>query len=233
MHRIACLLIVSSLGFACSSRGIDPATGEAGQAENAGVSSPAPGAGEETSAAETEPPRPQFREVTLPAGTSLAATLTTDIASDTSRAEDPVRATLAKPIVVDDVTVVPAGAELSGVVLEANGSGRVKGLASIAFRFDRLDVGNERHDIKTARITRQAKATKGEDAKKVGIGTGAGAIVGAIAGGGKGAAVGAAVGAGAGTGVVLATKGDEVRVAAGNTVTTTITEPVTILVPVS
>jgi hypothetical protein len=63
-------------------------------------------------------------------------------------------------------------------------------------------------EISTNSISREAKATKGKDATKIGIGSGIGAAVGAIAGGGKGAAIGAAAGAGAGTGVVLATTGD-------------------------
>jgi hypothetical protein len=171
--------------------------------------------------------------VTLPAGTSFAAKLVTVVASDASRAEDPVRATLTEPVVVDGATVVPAGAELSGVVLEANQSGRVKGVASVAFRFNRLHVGSEAHDITTARIARRAETTKGEDAAKIGIGAGVGAAVGAITGGGKGAGVGAAVGAGTGTGVVLATRGDEVRLPAGSSVRATLSEPVTIAVPVS
>jgi hypothetical protein len=78
--------------------------------------------------------------------------------------------------------VVPTGAEVVGTVLEANQSGRVKGRASIAFRFDRLSAHSETHDIQTARIARQAAATRQEDAKKIGIGAGAGALIGAIAG---------------------------------------------------
>ena len=60
---------------------------------------------------------------------------------------------------------------------------------------------------------------------------GAGAVIGAITGGKKGAAVGGAVGAGAGTGVVLATRGDEVTLAAGTSLTTTLTRPLVVLVP--
>ena len=55
-------------------------------------------------------------------------------------------------------------------------------------------------------------------------------MIGAIAGGRKGAAVGGAVGAGAGTGVVLATRGDDVTLAAGASVTTTLTQPLVVRV---
>jgi hypothetical protein len=170
--------------------------------------------------------------VTIPSGTPLSVKLTNAVASDRSKAEDPVRGTLAKPVVVDGATVVPSGSSITGSVLEAKESGRVKGLASIAIGFDRLKVGSETREIRTTRIAREAKPTKGEDAKKVGIGAGAGALVGALAGGKKGALIGGGVGAGAGTGVVLATRGEEVRLNAGTIVRTNLLEPLTIQVAV-
>jgi hypothetical protein len=171
--------------------------------------------------------------VTIPAGTKLSLTLATTVASDTSKVEDTVRARLAKPVTVEGVEGLPKGAELVGSVLEAEQSGRVKGRATIAFRFQRLTAWDETHDIQTARIAREAASTKKEDATKVGIGAGAGALIGAIAGGGKGAAIGSAVGAGAGTGAVLATRGDEVSLPAGTAVTATLQEPLTVRVPLN
>jgi hypothetical protein len=176
--------------------------------------------------------RPQFREVTIPAGTTLSLELETAVSSDKSRSEDPVRARLARPILIEDMTAVPAGAELHGSVLEARESGRVSGRASIAIRFDKLRSGEQSYDIQTSRIARQADSTKREDVKKVGIGAGAGAIIGAIAGGKKGAAIGGAVGAGAGTGVVMATRGKEIRLGPGATLKTTLEEPLTVMVPI-
>jgi outer membrane lipoprotein SlyB len=116
-------------------------------------------------------------------------------------------------------------------VVEASPAGKVKGRALIALRFNRVVVADTPYTIRTARISREAEATKGEDAKKVGIGAGAGAVIGAIAGGKKGAAIGTAVGAGAGGGAVLATKGKEVSLASGVTVRTTIDAPVKINAP--
>jgi hypothetical protein len=170
--------------------------------------------------------------VTIPAGTSLHVKLSDTIASNTSKVEDAVRGQLAQAIVIDDQTIVPAGAGVRGSVFQAVRSGRVKGRASLTIGFDRLTVGDETHDIKTSRYAQTARATKGKDAKKVGIGAAAGAVVGAIAGGKKGAAVGTAVGAGGGAGVVATTRGDEVVLPAGTTVVTKLREPLTINVPV-
>jgi len=183
-------------------------------------------------AAPPEPPAPRFREVTIPEGTSLSVSMTTPVASDASKIEDPVSGTLTQPIVISGTTVVPRGSELSGSVLEATQSARVKGRAAIAFRFDRISVRGESHAIQTARVRREAASTKAKDAKKIGIGAGAGAIIGGIAGGGSGAAIGAAVGGGAGTGAVLATRGSEVELPAGTTITTRLQKPLTVQVPI-
>jgi len=168
--------------------------------------------------------------VTIPADTPLTITLQTPVASDTSSVEDRVRGTLAHPIAVSGETVVPAGAELAGTVTESSRSGRVKGRAAVAFLFDRLTIRGESHRIETARIAREAAASTKSDVKKGAVGAGAGAVVGAIAGGGKGAAIGSAVGA---TGAVLATRGNEVRLPAGSSVSTRLRTPLTIFVPAS
>jgi hypothetical protein len=176
-----------------------------------------------------ERPRPTFREVTVPAGTTLTIRLATPVASDTSKVEDRITGTLAKAITAEGTTAVPAGSELTGTVVAANESGRVKGRASLTLAFDRINVEGERQSIQTARIVREAAADKKSDIKKGGIGAGVGAIVGGIAGGGKGAAIGAGVG---GAGTVLATKGNEVRLGPGATVTTTLEEPITVRVAI-
>jgi hypothetical protein len=187
----------------------------------------------QTSAAKTTPASPVYREVTIPAGTSLSLTLTTAVASDTSHVEDPISAALTNPVTIDGREVLPAGAKVTGVVATADGAGRVKGRAQVALLFTSVSGGGQRYDINTELFSRQASATKGEDATKIGIGAGAGAAIGAILGGKKGAAEGAAVGGGAGTGVVLATKGDEVRLASGADVTTRLTAPLTVRVRVT
>jgi hypothetical protein len=167
----------------------------------------------------------------VPSGTELSLILETPVSSDTSKPEETVRARVATPVVVSGMTVIPEGAPVSGTVVAAERSGRVKGRASVAIRFNRVTVAKTPYTINTARIVREAEATKGEDATKIGIGAGAGAAIGAIAGGKKGAAIGAGVGGGAGTGAVLATRGKEITIPAGATLRTTIQETVRITAP--
>lgn len=187
----------------------------------------------ENVAASGTPSREAYREVTIPSGTTLPLSLTSSMASDTSAVEDPVTATLTRAISIDGREALPAGTRLAGNVTQVDDSGRVKGRAMIAFRFTSLQTDGERYDVQTAALTRVASATKSEDATKIGIGAGAGAVIGGLLGGGDGAAKGAAIGGGAGTGVVLATKGKEMRLAPGADVTSRLTAPVTVRVRVS
>jgi hypothetical protein len=169
-------------------------------------------------------------EVVVPEGTTLRLRLRSAVASDTSRVEDPVRAELRDAVIVDGATVLPVGTVFTGLVTDVERSGRVKGRARVAYRFDSLNYAGDRYDVATARLSHQAEATKGEDATKIAVGAGTGAAVGALLGGGSGAAKGAAIGGAAGTGVVLATRGKEIRLGPGASVTTRLTAPVTIRV---
>lgn len=204
-----------------------------GETTPAGALRAAPARPPAAPAAPPAPEAPRFREIRLRAGTELPLKLETAVASDTATLEDTVRASLRRDIVVDDVTVLPAGTDLTGVVTAADRAGKVKGRARVAFRFTSLSFDAERYDIRTSAVSRTAKGTKKKDAAKIGIGAGAGAVIGGIIGGGKGAAVGTAVGGGAGTGMVLATRGEEVRLSAGTPVTVTLSEPLVVRVPVA
>ena len=175
---------------------------------------------------------PEFREVTIPAGTVLPVELQTGVGSVSSHPEDPVRATVRSAVTIDGYEAVPAGSTLTGVVTDVRRSGRVKGRAHVAFRFNSLEARDERTHVRTGIIGRTAPATKKTDAAKIGIGAGAGAVVGGIVGGGSGAAKGAAIGGAGGTGVVLATRGKEVSIPSGANLSVKLLEPVTVRVPV-
>ena len=190
-------------------------------------------AASEAPSAPSKPALKTMMEMDVPSGTALHLTLETPVSSETANVEQTVRARVSEPVVVSGMTVIPEGAPVSGTVVAAERAGRVKGRASIAIRFHSVTVANTDYRISTARIVREAEATKGEDAKKIGIGAGAGAAVGAIIGGKKGAAIGAGVGGGAGTGAVLATRGKEVSLPSGASLRTTIQETVKINAPMS
>lgn len=178
--------------------------------------------------AKADPVPARVRTITIPDTTVLDVTLDTSLASDTSRAEDAVRGTLDSPVVIDEVTVIPSGSALTGHVTGAKESGKIKGRAELGLRFDRVSVGAVTYDISTKPLYYVAEGTKKDDAVKIGIGAAAGAMIGAITGGKKGAAIGTAVGAGGGTAVVLATDGDEIRLASGRKLKVALTDPLII-----
>ena len=187
-----------------------------------------------------DPPRsaaglPEYREVTLPAGTVLPVDLTTRVGSDISNVEDAVRGTLRRPVVIDGVQAFPTGTAVVGHVTAAERSARVKGRARIAFRFTTIDPPGdaERLTMRTDTVARLAPATKKQDAAKIGGGAAGGAIIGGILGGGDGAAKGAAIGGAAGTGVVLSTRGKEVTLPAGTSVSVRLAAPLTVRVATS
>ena len=240
VSAMACVLVA---GIACGSANEQaPSSGSApandvpaAVAPGASAASPGAQTGAGT-AAGTSSAAPAVKEpvittmpMDVPSGTALILTLETPVSSETAKPDQPVRAKVAKPVVVSGMEVIPAGALVTGAVVSAERSGRVKGRASIALRFNQVTVLSTPYRITTARIAREAEATKGEDAKTIGIGAGVGTAIGAIAGGKKGAAIGAGVGGGAGTGAVLATRGKEVSIPAGATLRTTITETVRIV----
>jgi hypothetical protein len=180
-------------------------------------------------------PSEELRELTIPAATTFSVALDDGVGSATSRVDDPVRAHVTHPVSIDGLVVVPTGSSVSGAVVEAVRSGRVKGLAQVGIRFDKLRpaADGETYAIRTAQITRTAQSEKKKDAAKIGIGAGAGAIVGGLLGGGKGAAIGAGVGAGGGTAYVLSTRGQEISIAPGATLSVKLMEPIKVRISTS
>jgi hypothetical protein len=177
------------------------------------------------------PPIARFREFTVPADTPLQLTIDTPLSSETAKIEDPVEATLTKALTVDGVEVVPAGSVVRGTVTGAESAGKVKGRAGLALQFNTLVVREERVPI-SARWSAQAASTKKSDAKKIGIGAGAGAVIGGLLGGGKGAATGAAIGGGAGTAMVLTSEGKPVVLSRGEDISTKLGDAIEVKVPV-
>src|SRR5215468_9732015 len=140
---------------------VDPVATKGGGAELAAETAPG-------SAAESPGVR-RVHEVTIPAGTVLPIVLDTPVGSDTSRVEQAVAAHLSRPITFHGETVLPAGSRVRCGVTDARQSGRVKGRAHLAVRFDSLSPrgDDERYGIRTASIGRTAEATKKKDAIEI------------------------------------------------------------------
>jgi len=151
------------------------------------------------------------RRVVIPSGTLLKVALLDAVDSNTSSAGDLFLANLTEAVTSGGVTLLQKGTQVRGRVVDAEGSGRVKGRASISLKLTEIIQGNKTIAITTDTHAATAESQQGRDAGVIAGGAGVGAVIGAIAGGKKGAAIGAATGGGAGTGVVLATKGKEIH----------------------
>jgi hypothetical protein len=179
-----------------------------------------------------EPEQSRWRDITIPAGTPLSIVLDTSVGSDTSTVEEPVRAHLARTLLLDTQVVLPEGSPVTGVVTAATRSGKVKGVARVAIRFDTIaPIGvGESYTILTGAVSRTAASTKEKDALEIGGPAAGGALIGALIGGKKGALIGTAVGGGAGTAVVLSTSGKEIHMAKGASLTLRLLQPLTVRV---
>jgi len=226
---------VTGNGFASvvGSSAVRPVATSGSAATPAGSAAPADLAPPVASATFADPSA-TYREVTIPAGTILPVNLETSVASDTSRVEQSVHGRLRHAVTTQGVEVLPAGAAVSGNVTSVRRPGRVKGLAYIAMRFTQLDTpGAGTSRISTAAVSRTGRATKQKDTLKIVGPAAAGAVIGRIAGGKGAARKGAVIGGAGGTGYVLATRGEEVRLAKGTPLSVKLTAPLTIRVPVS
>ena len=175
---------------------------------------------------ETAAAVPVEREITIPAGTILRLRPARSFGSDISSIEQPITASLARAVLVNGHTVLPVGSTAYGVVTEARRAGKVKGRARVGVRFTQIAPHDgQRYSMQTRSWVAVAPATKKKDAMTIGIPAAGGAAIGAIVGGKKGAAIGAAAGGGGGTAVVLTTRGKEVRVGRGATLSVRLSEP--------
>ena len=144
-----------------------------------------------------------WREITIPAGTTLERRRSTPPSAPTPAASSSRHgAPDARGSGAGSDRRCRQGSRVSGVVTDATRSAKVKGRAHVAVRFDSVTPrGNDqRYTIRTSSVGRTAAGTKQKDAMEIGAPAAGGAIIGALFGGKKGALVGTAVGGGAGTG---------------------------------
>jgi len=146
-----------------------------------------------------EAPAPPPPPITIPAGTTLTVRLNEALGSKTSQPGQGFTATVSDPVVIDGKTLIPAGANASGTVVDAKPLGRFKGGAVLQVKLTSVAINGSDTPIETSSVSQSAKGKGKRSAVMIGGGAGLGALIGGLAGGGKGAAIGAAAGAGAGT----------------------------------
>jgi len=218
MKRLLCIVFTITFAFvfsSCAKDSADDATATTLQPEKAPPAearkASAPKMASSASAPAKAPRASIPTTIKVPEGTELSVLLIDSISTKKNKAGDQFLASLAEPIAVDGRTVVDRGTKVQGRVVDAEGSGRVKGRANIHLVLTSILDGAKTYPIVTKPFVAEAESTKGRDAGIIGGVAGVGAAIGAIAGGKSGAVKGAVIGGAAGTGTVLATKGKEVE----------------------
>jgi hypothetical protein len=165
---------------------------------------------------------------TVPRGSSLLVRLVDDIDSEEDQAGQVFRATLAEPLLVDNIEVAPIDSTIRGRIVNAEQAGRVRGAAELRLELTQIVVNGITYAIATSEYGEAAEDRSGESARRVGAGAGVGALIGLIAGGGKGAAIGAGVGAGTAGAVQVLTSGEKLYIPAETLLDFTLSESLSI-----
>ena len=176
--------------------------------------------------------KPRFETLVIPDGTSIVASLDTQLSTETNHTGDAFRATTTEPVIVGGRTVVPTGAQINGVLRDVEASGRIEGRARMTLAYETIvDSQGKTQTISALPLTLQAASATRGDVEKIAAGGVLGGIIGGIAGGGKGAAIGAGAGAGAGAIIMLATKGDDLELNPGQKLAVHMTGSMSVQVP--
>jgi hypothetical protein len=151
------------------------------------------------------------KRVTLPAGTRILVRTTDSVDSKNQKSGSRFTATLETNLNANGVVAARRGTTVYGQVISAKSAGRFKGSSQLTIGLTDIVINGTAYPIISSTVEMKGSGEGKKTARRVGGGTGLGALVGGIAGGGKGAAIGAVVGAGAGT-AAASGKGEQVGV---------------------
>ena len=200
--------------------------------ETASASQPPFETAQPTSPAPVAPPppveKPKPQPIIVPAGTTFVVRTSTVLGSKTSQTGQTFLATLAQPVSVGGTAAIPAGATVSGTVVEAKAKGKIKGEAVLNLALTSITVKGHTYPIETAVVQNTVKGKGKRTAATTGGGAAGGALIGGLAGGGKGAGIGALVGAGAGLAGGALTGNTQIELPAESAISFRLAAPLTL-----
>lgn len=189
---------------------------------------PQPAAAPVKQAEAAPPPPPPPPPLVVPAGTHLVVRMGNTIDTKTAHDGDSFTGTLARSVAVDGEVAIPAGAGVSGTVVEAKSPGRFKGAGVLTVALTSINVHGVPTSIQTSSYSQSVKGKGKRTAVMAGGGGGAGALIGGLAGGGKGALIGGLLGAGAGTAGAAFTGNKDLQIPAESAVTFRLSNSITV-----
>jgi hypothetical protein len=165
---------------------------------------------------------------TVPQGGIIEVRLDQALASKQNRPGDTFVASVARPVEVNGKVVIPEGTPVTGRVVYAQRSGRLRGVAQLRLTLDSLQMNRTSYELQTSTVGRHGGNHRKRNFALIGGGGGGGALIGAIAAGGKGALIGGPVGAGVGTAVAAFTGKKDFVLPAETRLSFRLHEPVTL-----
>jgi hypothetical protein len=170
------------------------------------------------------------KDITIPEGAPLYVIVDETLASNRNHAGDNFAASLAEPVMKDGKTIIPAGAHVTGRVVDAKDAGRLHVPARLSVALTSVEVSGKSYDIDTDTIGKTGKNHNKRNIGFIGGGAAGGALIGGLAGGGKGALIGSLIGAGAGTAGAAATGKKDISLPAETRLQFRLLRPVTVSV---
>ncbi len=155
------------------------------------------------------PPEPPTKQVSGPVGTQVYVRMIDYIESDKAHAGDSFHASLDRPIVVDNLTIVPKNVDVSLRLDDVQSAGKLSGTSQLKVRLEKIFINKKPYDVVTNTYSQSGASEGQKAARNVGVGAAVGGILGGILGGGKGAVIGAGAGGGGGAAV---SKGQQIRI---------------------
>ena len=251
LRLIACLMISAGLAGAAgqnttpASTPSDPASAAP---QTAAPSSQSPPATETAAPVPSQPEQPSAaaRQITVPVDTEILLQLKNVIDTKSAHPGDGVYCQTTFPVVIDNVIVIPAGTYVKGEITKVQRAGRISGRAEILFHFNTVifptgytvDMPGTLHGdpgTTKAKIADEEGTVKTDGHDKVkqlpdaGRDAAYGSVVGGIATGTlNGARIGGGLGAVAGLASVLLTRGSDVRIEPGASLTMRLQRPLVV-----
>jgi hypothetical protein len=164
------------------------------------------------------PPPVIYRDITIPVGSDIPVRITQTLDSGNTPTGANFNGIVTRDIVSQGYVVVPAGAPVSGTVIESKDATHFKGSSLLSIQLTSLRRHGNVITLFTDPYTVEGKGRGKNTAEKIGGGAAIGAVLGGIFGGGKGAAIGAGAGAGGGAILQGSTRGEQVAISSESVV---------------
>ncbi len=161
--------------------------------------------------AQVAPPAQPAELGEIPPGTPIHVRTIEAIDSRTANANRQYAASLAEPLVANDVQLAPRNADVRLRVVEDKKAGAVSGRTTLVLQVASVRINGQMVEVDTGTTVKESGSQGAKTAERGVLGGLLGAGIGAIAGGGKGAAIGAGAGSAAGVASAMIS-GEQVRV---------------------